>query len=420
MPLARCPAQSTKTPWELLAPMREYCLYRPTGWWTYELCYGTHVKQFHDDAERKQPRVEFLLGVPPAAADGADDAPVHTEATDAHGNRYYSEWYLDGTVCDLTNEPRKTEIRFTCDATKAEHIAVLKETSTCQYLLVVQTPRLCTHPLYRPREGVALPIQCQQVLSDAEWAEYVSSGGGAVHAAPVRAAAGPRNEPSVERGIVRSRATARAGLGLGAAATQLSHIHTRGEEGVVGLNFKVATTTATTAATAPAAQKQAAPAAAAGGSAGKASAPAGSQPPAAEAPAGGKREAIVAEEEEEEDLEHLFNMEPLALTASMLAGDRGALRALLKELRAAMRLARQQEGQERQAAAAGAAEEDDDVVLENEFVLRLGNTRFSYRIISTESAAATTPDEDEDGDDSDSGAKGGQPAGGPRAAKARM
>jgi len=192
----RCLTQFNKNPWELLAPMREYCLYRPTGWWTYELCYGTHVKQFHDDAERKQPRVEFLLGVPPAAADGVDVAPPHTEATDAHGNRYYSERYLDGTVCDLTSEPRKTEIRFTCDATKAEHIAVLKETSTCQYLLVVQTPRLCTHPLYRPREGVALPIQCQQVLSDAEWAEYLNSGGGAVHSAPVCVAVG-RNEHSV-------------------------------------------------------------------------------------------------------------------------------------------------------------------------------------------------------------------------------
>ena len=36
-----------KDPSELLSALDSVCLYRMEDWWTYELCYKKHVRQFH-------------------------------------------------------------------------------------------------------------------------------------------------------------------------------------------------------------------------------------------------------------------------------------------------------------------------------------------------------------------------------------
>ncbi len=36
-----------KDPSELLSALDSLCLYRIEDWWTYELCYKKHVRQFH-------------------------------------------------------------------------------------------------------------------------------------------------------------------------------------------------------------------------------------------------------------------------------------------------------------------------------------------------------------------------------------
>lgn len=38
-----------KKPSELLAVLDSLCMYRIEDWWTYELCYKKHVRQFHKD-----------------------------------------------------------------------------------------------------------------------------------------------------------------------------------------------------------------------------------------------------------------------------------------------------------------------------------------------------------------------------------
>ena len=167
---------------ELLAPMHDYCLYRPAGWWVYEFCHGRFVKQFHDDPEKKTPRVQYTLG---NAATGATPT-FESDGVDASGSPYFSEWYTDGTVCDLTGQPRRTEVRYVCDLLKLEQFTDIKETSTCQYQVLISTPRLCAHPGYKPREGAASPIKCQLVLEDAAWDAYVQHPSTVVHTPPVR------------------------------------------------------------------------------------------------------------------------------------------------------------------------------------------------------------------------------------------
>ncbi len=38
------------------------CFYRQKGWWTYEFCYKSHVRQFHMDLNSKKITEEYMLG----------------------------------------------------------------------------------------------------------------------------------------------------------------------------------------------------------------------------------------------------------------------------------------------------------------------------------------------------------------------
>lgn len=55
----------TKSPKDLLARLSEVCLYKFEGWWSYEFCYGKHIRQFHvepvSQTEHKV-TVEYYLG----------------------------------------------------------------------------------------------------------------------------------------------------------------------------------------------------------------------------------------------------------------------------------------------------------------------------------------------------------------------
>lgn len=74
-----------------------------------------------------------------------------------------------GTVCDLTGEDRKVEIEFHCHPQSTDRIGWIKETSTCSYLMVVYTPRLCNDVAFQPAKGAqAYTISCQQIITDDE------------------------------------------------------------------------------------------------------------------------------------------------------------------------------------------------------------------------------------------------------------
>jgi hypothetical protein len=73
-----------------------------------------------------------------------------------------------GTWCDLIHKNRRIEIQFQCDPSGGDRIAWVKETSTCSYLMVVHTPKLCNDlaflPVKRVGEGEGVnEIVCQKV-----------------------------------------------------------------------------------------------------------------------------------------------------------------------------------------------------------------------------------------------------------------
>ncbi|KAJ8568655.1 hypothetical protein K7X08_028188 [Anisodus acutangulus] len=158
-----------KTPDELLEVLKDRCLIRQEGWWSYEFCYENKLRQVHLEDEKLVQ--EFILGYYDAEATAAyhqnrsDNSVLKDPRSKDASQRYHAHIYTNGTVCDLTNEPRQTEVRFVCSEPRAM-ISSITELSTCKYALTVHCPTLCKHPLFQEERPVWHTINCNKLPKD--------------------------------------------------------------------------------------------------------------------------------------------------------------------------------------------------------------------------------------------------------------
>ncbi|KAF1359519.1 hypothetical protein EJ07DRAFT_119501 [Lizonia empirigonia] len=205
--------RATDRGWELLEGMRDSCIYYLSGWWSYSFCYKDEVKQFHQlppsrgvpiyppvedtsvhsfvlgrfskEHKRKKDDARKTLGGEQGSKDAFDDegnAPDDDRALDIPrleskgSSRYMVQRLSDGTECDLTGKPRKIDVQFHCNPQSADRIAMIKETSICTYLMVVDTPRLCHDVAFLPpQKNLAHPITCQAVIPAADAEEWTAA-----------------------------------------------------------------------------------------------------------------------------------------------------------------------------------------------------------------------------------------------------
>ncbi|XP_059416085.1 protein OS-9-like isoform X2 [Carassius carassius] len=159
---------------DLLKPMQtEPCLVKTKDWWTYEFCYGQHIRQYHlEDSEIKG--VVLFLGYYDSEFDWTNET---AKASKQHKlKRYHSQSYVNGSKCDLNGNPRQTEVRFVCEEGSSDYITRVDEPQSCRYVLTVHTSRICQHPLLRPA-STAKPqgIVCQPALSAQQYMDYVKA-----------------------------------------------------------------------------------------------------------------------------------------------------------------------------------------------------------------------------------------------------
>lgn len=158
-----------KTPDELLEALKDRCFIRQEGWWSYEFCYHKKLRQIHVEDERVVQ--EFVLGEYDAEATAAynqnlsDVSTLKDPRSKDASQRYHAHQYTNGTTCDLTNEPRETEVRFVCSEPRAM-ISSITELSTCKYALTIQCPTLCKHPLFLEERPVWHTINCNPLPKD--------------------------------------------------------------------------------------------------------------------------------------------------------------------------------------------------------------------------------------------------------------
>lgn len=197
---ARELARASAHGWDLIGGLDGACLYYMSGWWSYSFCYGHDVVQFHalpasvksGPPVRDPNTAEYVLGrIPdPQAAprstrrgqsnrsndkqQPANPTPPNTELQVKGDQRYLVQKMGDGTVCDLTGRERTIEIQYHCSpGSTQDRIGWIKEVTTCAYLMVVNTPRLCVDVAFQPpKEERANIISCRAIVSEAEEASW--------------------------------------------------------------------------------------------------------------------------------------------------------------------------------------------------------------------------------------------------------
>ncbi|WYZ37751.1 hypothetical protein EsH8_II_001257 [Colletotrichum jinshuiense] len=195
---ARELAKASAHGWKLLNDLDGNCLYFMSGWWSYSFCYNSEVVQFHalPTVPNGQPPVrdphtaEYVLGRAQKSPSqrqqthnqeqqttNAGDPPANTDLQIKGDQRYLVQRMDGGTICDLTGRERTIEVQYHCvPGMKGDRIGWIKEVTTCAYLMVVNTPRLCNDVAFLPpRATTANPISCRLILpsddpaAQAEW-----------------------------------------------------------------------------------------------------------------------------------------------------------------------------------------------------------------------------------------------------------
>ena len=203
-------ARASDRGWELLKDMEGHCMYFISGWWSYSFCYNTKVKQFHQLPPGKgvppYPPVEdpatpsYVLGTftkqqadnqrssetESSAQTGLSSSQSHPKSElslQTQGSkRYLMQKLSGGTTCDLTGRDRRVEVQFHCHPQSADRIGWIKEVTTCSYMMVIYTPRLCNDIAFLPpREHGAHAITCQEIVPASEAAAWESRQAASAH-----------------------------------------------------------------------------------------------------------------------------------------------------------------------------------------------------------------------------------------------
>ncbi|KAH8607881.1 putative Glucosidase II beta subunit like protein [Trypanosoma vivax] len=148
--------------------LHNMCYKLNDGWWTYRLCWGDRMEQYHvppadNKAEKnkapKSPpreRTHYLLGIAPP-----QDTLDLRYGVDLRGHRFIYTVYSDGDACDLTHLPRVTEIRLYCppEGESTELLMTVREAEMCYYILSLSLRGVCVKELQKPQQKPSI-IRC--------------------------------------------------------------------------------------------------------------------------------------------------------------------------------------------------------------------------------------------------------------------
>ncbi|XP_071596541.1 endoplasmic reticulum lectin 1 isoform X4 [Heliangelus exortis] len=113
------------------------------SYWTYEVCHGKHIRQYHEEKETGQ---------------------IPTKNIEGQMTPYYPVEMGNGTPCSLRqNLPRSSTVMYICHPEAKHEILSVAEVTTCEYEVVILTPLLCSHPKYRFRASPVNDIFCQSL-----------------------------------------------------------------------------------------------------------------------------------------------------------------------------------------------------------------------------------------------------------------
>ncbi|CAF3829646.1 unnamed protein product [Rotaria sordida] len=149
---------------------KKLCVYRLDPYWTYELCHGIHIRQYHDTkvAGKKSTLQEYYLGYYHSDnqeiftdSDGQSALKIHYKTIDNKKTPMLAVRYTDGTSCEInSNQARETIVYYVCDERGNDGILNFEEISTCYYEMTVASRWLCKLPVFSPSEANRYSINC--------------------------------------------------------------------------------------------------------------------------------------------------------------------------------------------------------------------------------------------------------------------
>lgn len=157
----------------LLEPLRNApCLTKTRNWWTYELCYGKSIKQFHVENGKPEGAIIFL-GLFDYDFDWNNETNLE-QFNKTGQQKYHSQVYSHGSKCDITGVPRRAEVRYFCDEDSTDYIESVEEPETCSYVFTVHTSRVCAFPpLKRISPSKPHTISCSPRLTEKQYQKYL-------------------------------------------------------------------------------------------------------------------------------------------------------------------------------------------------------------------------------------------------------
>jgi len=154
---------------QMLSTLEGRCFRRTEDWWTYELCYGKYLRQFHKEKSGKE--TEYILGTFDEVANEElernGEMLSHDRST---GTPVLLQKFSGGTKCKLNGKKRSAIIHFMCSSHQGfafesqgsipnpTGILSITESPTCFYEVKVQTPLLCGHPFFAEGHAKAVSI----------------------------------------------------------------------------------------------------------------------------------------------------------------------------------------------------------------------------------------------------------------------
>ncbi|CAH2991090.1 unnamed protein product [Chilo suppressalis] len=161
------------SPINLLKPLfaQKICSYRLESYWSYEVCHGRYIRQYHDERDGKQVKTQqYYLGYwspekqLKLEADMKDQLETKekpkTTKVDGLTLPYVKMEMDEGSVCDLSGKPRMTRVLYVCYAHGKHEVYSFKETATCEYEIIILSPLLCEHPQFKPKDVSENAIDC--------------------------------------------------------------------------------------------------------------------------------------------------------------------------------------------------------------------------------------------------------------------
>lgn len=152
---------------------QKLCSYRIDSFWTYELCHGRYMRQYHEnkDLGKKSQIQEYYLGYNKGSnLERSEASPPVSSSSSSRVRKveglnlpFYQVNLTDGTICDLTGGPRQAAVLYVCLPDGRGEIFSMKEISTCEYEIIVLTSLLCGHPDFVPKDPHVGQIDCHSL-----------------------------------------------------------------------------------------------------------------------------------------------------------------------------------------------------------------------------------------------------------------